>query len=195
MKEKQLKHPRKVVWAMRDFLNEISELTYEVETYPSIKNETEEEWFNRFLEGGTIEKRKATCKLVETCRSFSANMNSIGCEYFVIGYNINSLFSTGVKQFRQDITSRCTITKGFADITLALLHELGHLSCDNDFGDYDRFKAMNELEKYPLNEINFHYFKLPDETAATNWAIEWLQNPEHRKIAKRFEKKFFACFE
>ena len=42
--------------------------------------------------------------------------------------------------------------------------------------------------------INFEYFKLPDEKAATDWAIEWLSHPENRRKAKEFEKKFFACF-
>ena len=43
--------------------------------------------------------------------------------------------------------------------------------------------------------MNYAYFTLPDETAATEWAINWLSDAENRKKAKAFEKKFFACFE
>jgi hypothetical protein len=79
-------------------------------------------------------------------------------------------------------------------VTLALLHELGHLSVEFN-EDYDRELALAEIKSLPREEINFAYFRLPDETAATDWAIEWLQIAENRKLAKAFEKKFFACFE
>ena len=78
---------------------------------------------------------------------------------------------------------------------IILLHELGHFTAQQKFEGYDRGKALAELrEKFPPAIINFEYFKLPDEKAATGWAINWLSDPEHRKIAKAFEKKFFACF-
>jgi O-antigen/teichoic acid export membrane protein len=43
-------------------------------------------------------------------------------------------------------------------------------------------------------DVAMMYFLLPDEMSATDWAVEWLQDAEHRRIAKAFEKKFFACF-
>ena len=55
---------------------------------------------------------------------------------------------------------------------------------------------IENREKYKdCVSLNNAYFQMPDETAATEWAIKWLSNPENRKIAKAFEKKFFACFE
>lgn len=102
------------------------------------------------------------------------------------------------KYFRQDFTNRCPLAKGFSDVTISVLHEIGHRMTEDLIpADYNREKAeiLCGIFAESLEEANKNYFKLPDETLATNWAIEWLQNPENRKIAKAFEKKFFACFE
>lgn len=104
----------------------------------------------------------------------------------------------GGKCFRKDFVSRCPLAKGFADITISLLHELGHAMTENQIPeDYDRDFATFEIfvKADTEEEANALYFNLPDETLATNWAIEWLSNPENRKKAKAFEKNFFACFE
>lgn len=113
-----------------------------------------------------------------------------------IGYNIDQLFNSSQKQFRADFVSRHPSARGFADITIVLLHEIGHYkTCHNDFGDYNRELTILQLRrKYSRDTINFEYFKLPDEMAATKWAIDWLSMPENRKAAKKFEKKFFASF-
>ena len=92
--------------------------------------------------------------------------------------------------------------KGFSDVTLALLHELGHLETIDALHEdgYSRFERMenllyiNDSGKGNFNLLNFMYFNMRDEKAATHWAIEWLSDPEHRKLAKKFEKQFFACF-
>ena len=102
------------------------------------------------------------------------------------------------RYFRQDFINRCPFARGFADVTLSVLHEIGHRMTDDLIPkDYDRERAEINcfLAAESLKEANKYYFALPDETLATNWAINWLQNPENRKIAKAFEKKFFACFE
>ena len=195
----KLKHPRKVMWVMRDFLNNASDLTCEQWYLPSRDKMIElgldpDDLFAGF---GHIEKEnvKKTCVLTKE-DGFRAYhyWDDDDRTTFHIGYNLEELYCKGSKQFRQDITRRSSITKGFANVTLALLHELGHLSTECD-EDYDRELALAEIKSLPREEINFAYFKLPDETAATNWAIEWLQNAENRKLAKAFEKKFFACFE
>lgn len=104
----------------------------------------------------------------------------------------------GGKYFRRDFTKRCPLAKGFADVTISILHEIGHRMTEDLIpADFDR--STQEIDNLfeAEDEEDFHnlYFKMPDETLATNWAIEWLQNPENRKKAKAFEKKFFACFE
>ena len=177
---------------MEDFINQIHDLTYEY-LPPADREETFEEFFDRFCNSWVEEK--AECKLIKRKEGFGARVDDKGNHTFRIGYNIDELFSKGSKQFANNFYKQYPSGRGFASVTLSLLHELGHFyTCDLDFGEYDREKEIAWIESLPQNMINFYYFLLPDEEAATNWAIEWLKNKENRKIAKAFEKQFFACF-
>lgn len=87
------------------------------------------------------------------------------------------------KAFRKDFITRCPIAKGFADVTLTILHEFGHW--------YSR-SAM-DIEVYEKIKKNMDdYFSNPYEVLATQWAICWLLCPVNRKIAKAFERDFFG---
>lgn len=88
------------------------------------------------------------------------------------------------KAFRKDFVARCPMGRGFANVTLSVLHEIGHFFNKEAFDaqDMDEYKNVTEYEEY---------FALPCEKVATDWAINWLQNKEHRKVAKAFEKSFF----
>lgn len=89
------------------------------------------------------------------------------------------------KMFRIFFIQHCPIGRGFADITLSILHEIGH--------HFNREIYIFDTNMDVYNAAHdFDHFNLPCELAATNWAIEWLQDVEHRKIAKRFEKEFFG---
>lgn len=104
----------------------------------------------------------------------------------------------GGKYFRQDFIRRCPMGKGFSDVTISILHEVGHAMTKSLLPeDYNREDECDKIEKNnrTYKEINFEYFRMLDETLATNWAIAWLKNAEHRKQAKAFEKEFWACFE
>ena len=48
MVKRELLKPRKVIWVMRDFINEIHGLTYMDISLPYIKGESLDEWFERF---------------------------------------------------------------------------------------------------------------------------------------------------
>lgn len=195
MKKRVLVHPRKVKWIMEDFINQIHNLTYEC-LPPADHEETLEEFFDKFYNSNSWVEEKAECKLVKTKKGFGAFINDKGTHTFRIGYNIDELFSKGSKQFANNFYKQCPGGRGFASVTLALLHELGHFyTCDFDFGEYNREEEIAWIESLPRDMTNLFYFLLPDEEAATNWAIEWLSNKENRKIAKAFEKQFFACFE
>lgn len=201
MKKRELIHPRKVMWAMRDFLNEASDLTYEAIVFPSQNECNENNWdFWEMFKHSTTEYLPRECKMKNhsgTEKGFCAfDCYSEDLNYFEIGYNIEQLFSKGNSQFRQHFTNICPMAKGFADITITLLHELGHFSVkEKSLGSYDRMAEIQFLRKVmPKELINYAYFMLPDEMAATLWAVEWLKNAENRKLAKAFEKKFFACF-
>lgn len=84
------------------------------------------------------------------------------------------------KMFRADFIQRYPSARGFANVTISILHELGHhftreiyLNTDKSEGD-----TMEE------------HLALPAEVIATEWAINWLKDPINRKIAKAFEKEY-----
>lgn len=87
----------------------------------------------------------------------------------------------GDKSFRKNFVSRCPLAKGFANVTISILHELGH--------HFNRevyvFSTINE------DDYDSHY-DIPYEIVATDWAIEWLQNADNRKMAKAFEREYFG---
>ena len=85
--------------------------------------------------------------------------------------------------FRSDFVRRCPVAINFSDITLTILHEIGHYFTREVF-----FSCYTEYE----NVTGFEYFSIPYEVAATDWAIAWLQDAENREIAKRFEEDFDA---
>lgn len=195
MKVRTIKHPRKLVKIMNEFVNKVYQPTYEIIEVPAQinPNETTEQFWERFHRAKEIQV-PGYFKMVKDT-SFRAYIGDDGYECCRIGYNIEDLFYMGSKQFRQHFINICPMGKGFADITIILLHEIGHFASEQDFDNYDRAISLKELDKkYSREIINFAYFQLPDEASATNWAIEWLQSKENRAIAKAFEKKFFTCF-
>lgn len=191
MKEMTCVHPRKAVWAMRDFLNEISTVEYIIEA----------DYNGEEMENAVKAKRMA--KIIKG-NDFCAYVNGIFGqfeEYFKIAYNWYGLFDRSAKCFRKDFVNRCPTARGFADITLVLLHELGHIETEHrNYSVQERNAEENRIRTLYYNrEIDYDtlqtlYFNIPQEHDATDWAIEWLKDPAHRKIAKKFEKKFFTCF-
>lgn len=194
MIKRELIKPRKVVWIMRDFINEIHGLTYLDVRIPCVEGETFDEWFERFCNATEIEV-PSQVKMVKREQGFAVCPSEKDYPEFSFYYNLEELYSKGHKQFAQDFFSRCPAGRGFASITITILHELGHMNTQQKFEGYNRMEAIENLEKnFPNETINFEYFKLPDEKAATDWAIEWLSHSENRKKAKAFEKRFFECF-
>ena len=122
------------------------------------------------------------------------------CEELEIEYNFNSLDDEGAKLFRKYWTDKVPMLKGFSTIVLTLLHELGHLETQEairkEFSREmrDVVWAIIDMSCDTNAEKNLRYFAMPDETAATEWAIKWLSDADHRKRAKAFEAKFFKCF-
>lgn len=83
--------------------------------------------------------------------------------------------------FRKDFVARCPLARGFADVTLSILHEIGHHFHREEY-------IFSDIDE---GEWEGTHFTLPYEIVATDWAIEWLQDPEHRKQAKAFEREYF----
>ena len=194
MVKRELLKPRKVIWVMRDFINEIHGLTYINVSLPYIKDENPDEWFERFS-NAVEEEIPSQVKMTYREDGFAVCPIEKDDPEFHFFYNLDELYSRGHKQFAQDFFARCPMGRGFASITITILHEIGHMNAQQDFEGYNRVEAIRKLKNnFPRETINFEYFKLPDEKAATDWAIEWLSHPENRRKAKKFEKKFFACF-
>ena len=172
---------RDAVNAMREFVNNASSLTYCGNTKKS-----------------HITMRKDTdfaAKVYDMC------INS-DLPNHTIYYNFEQLKVKPLKYFRTSWSAVDPIIKGFATVTLTLLHELGHLHTQDDvllsgYSTQDKNRDCNEITETAtdLKDANQRYFLLKDEMTATMWAIDWLHNAENRKMAKTFEKKFFACCE
>ena len=86
------------------------------------------------------------------------------------------------KMFRADFIKRCPMAQGFANVTLSILHEVGHHFNREVVICADKLVGDNMEENLTL----------PHEVIATDWAINWLQNKENRKTVKKFEKNFFG---
>lgn len=128
---------------------------------------------------------------------FAAHLEYYKKNQILVEYDFNDLGTESDKLFRANFISRCPLAQGFAEITLAILHELGHHVTQNDF-DWAKYRlelfALQVNEKLTLEQKSERYFNMIGEKLATDWAIEWLQNAENRKLAKRFEKNFFKAF-
>lgn len=116
-------------------------------------------------------------------------------------YNIDYLIASGSDYkngsgyVSAHMTHRDSSTRGFSQITRILLHEFGHHMTHADVMRlYGGISEMNKFYKGAQGN-QARYVRVPAEWVATQWGIEWLQDPDHRKIAKRFEKRFWACFE
>lgn len=83
--------------------------------------------------------------------------------------------------FRADFLARCPIAANYLDITLSILHEIGH---------YMTRDKMNFI--YPDTYTYKEYFAAHDEVIATDWAINYIINNEER--VKNFEKLLTMTF-
>lgn len=212
MKERKCLRPRKLNSVMKKFMNDACDLTYNRGSVPMDKawqtedgewhwNEEDVVWDTPKKEIRLVKVNDATCAIINPYES--VHDSAVG----EIWYDIKMMF--GPQLFCQYWREAFPFLKGFADVTLILLHELGHWETIDDarinFPIEARRKAMDELrEMYSIildgelfvdeEGLNKEYFELPDEAAASMWGITWLMDAEHRKTAKAFEKEFFACF-
>ena len=169
-------HPRKAHRLMKEFLNCACDL---------------------FCEDEKVEilLKKGSCFSAESVDCVA------DCEELEIEYNLEQVWDEGANLFRTFWTKKYPMLKEFSDITLALLHELGHLETSDEvrktFTFKDRHIAWEAIDLLfdDDTEKNFQYFSMPDEASATKWGINWLADEAHKKIALTFEKQFLACFQ
>lgn len=164
---------------MTRFVSEASDMTAEVE-----------------IDDLIVEVKKPV-KLYKSRNGFCAYVE---CPVITIDYDFKELAKgdVGCKEFRHNVIMRDPSMNGFSNLTLSLLHELGHFETESKVPcGYNRDKAeklIDERGKGDYTKINLMYFNLPDEWLATQWAIEWLSNTENRKKAKQFEREFFKAW-
>lgn len=84
--------------------------------------------------------------------------------------------------FRNDFISRYPCAINYMDVTISILHEMGHYFTRNQFLDFD----PSPYENY----TGTMHFKNPEEIAATDWAIAWL-NSNQEKV-REFENNFIG---
>ena len=88
--------------------------------------------------------------------------------------------------FRIDFTYRYAPANELMDITITILHEIGHYFTRFDYDvdeDYRLRRAAADMNEY---------LHIPCERLATDWAIAWLHDLEHWAIAKQFEADFMG---
>lgn len=193
--ELKFKHPRIAIKVMRNFINSAMD-----EEVMFLADEGIEVDWDTFTTKKVREERWEYPKLIlKKDKHFCAYDNSEDDSVIEIGYNFSYYYERC--PFYANFIQRYKPARGFAKITLTLLHELGHVETFSQLPcDYNREKIIYEIKQKAKEEgLNIwdanmrYYFPLYDETLATEWAIKWLQNPQNRKIAKKFEKEFFAC--
>lgn len=88
--------------------------------------------------------------------------------------------------FRKDFTQRYSVAKGFANPTLTILHECGH------WNTREQINVFTYCRRRARCKTSAEYYLMKEERIATDWAIQWLYEPENRKLAKEFERKYFG---
>ena len=104
----------------------------------------------------------------------------------MVPQNFNYMSDSADNLFRKDFIARFNPAQGFANTTLAILHEIGHYKTKDEinwFADTKKRMRVHGQKEYML---------LESERRATDWAIQWLYSAEHRRLAKQFEKEFFG---
>lgn len=100
--------------------------------------------------------------------------------------DFNYTSDVGDGLFRKDFVARYNPGRGFSNTTLVILHEIGHYKTRKEI-DWAN-DAILRRRVHGQKE----YMMLESERRATDWAIQWLYNKEHRRLAKQFEKEFFG---
>ena len=150
----------------------------------------------KFLEDATT-----LCKeidLSEGVFGFCTNLENKDKSKIIIEYDYADLNDGAQsKEFCRFFHEKDKVTKGFSELTLSLLHELGHNETVSLVPKkYSREKSLRKIKKQTSDfvELNRLYFNLTDELMATEWAITWLRSKNNRKRAKKFERDFFNAW-
>ena len=203
--------PSKAVALMKKFIREVSPLcdgyTFTQEGRNNLPNGLlyvfdHEDYWNKLQEWahtyGTITKRRIDPLMNKTkevtfgVQTSDHVFNECATLFTYNWAQLNETTPDGVIIVYRDMEKRASYMRGFARVTKNLLHEIGHVATAIDV--WERYGLANVQRKHMQCRGNAEYVTLPDEYAATQWAIDWLADTNNRKKAKAFEKEFFKCF-
>lgn len=210
MKKATLIHPRKLTRVMEEFLAQVLEVG---EYTRFVHRGLTEEEFDKWINGENIHFEEEEVQVIPKIykkkgyNNFSVDSYAFlnDSEQTVIDfyYGPEIFLSSDARDYNNgggfvmaDMGRRASYMKGFSQAVRILLHELGHVMTQErvieEYGE--ETIAEMRMRNHNNNKGNRGYVRLPDEYAATQWAIDWLADPDHRKIARDFEKKFWTCF-
>lgn len=158
-------------------------------------------WFLREVAKSSGNDRKISMREGEGFAALVSRDPNKYTDVFNFLYSIDHLiesgsdYKNGSGYVSANMVKRSPSVRGFSQVTRILLHEFGH---HMTYADVMRlYGGTEEMDKFYKGAMGnqARYVRVPAEWVATQWGIEWLKNPEHRKLAKKFEKRFWACFE
>lgn len=199
-------HPRKLYKFINTFVKENISIQYPIEyTYTidceKYNNLTYQEFWDK-MKNIEIEKLPVFADI-----TIHKGKRNCACgESEQVWLYFPDLMDFGAKAVRDNAISRCKIFKGFSALSFVLLHEIGHIATHyEDFEDkkytkkemeeitLDCFETSNSWKSFHEKFQSYHYMQ-PSEIAATDWAIDFIKDPNNRKILKNFEKNFFKLW-
>lgn len=200
-------HPRKIYTIMKNFVNENVTLMRDIDYTPiPPAGLTAEEWFEQVLNTEpVIETEKVLFHVHKGNKCAAWDTDEFDTPICNITMCPEELTSGGAEAIFRNACSRSATLKGFAKITFALLHEVGHFMVAEEMqGVESTIERPEDIISYAFDHSNnwkefhdvyqsFHYNQ-PEEKAATDWAINFLSDPNNRKITKAFEKEFFKAW-
>lgn len=207
MKRATLIHPRKVTKVMTAFLAKVFEVENFTRTFEYISAEDFDKWISGNITDISVTQKDVLVTPVLKARpgfmsfgvcvsSFFDDDDATTIKFLYDPKLLGEKHSNGLDFVMADMGHRASYMKGFSQVSRALLHEVGHVmtheKVNEQYGEDELFSMR--MENRIKNKGNMGYVKLPDEYAATQWAIDWLADKEHRKIVRDFEKQFWACF-
>jgi hypothetical protein len=197
-------HPRKLYKFINNFVKENISIEYPIEhchTFNLPPSFPLENLWDK-LENGEIEK-------IPVFADITIHKGKKNCAYTEkeqVYICFSELMDFGTKAVRENAISRCKTLKGFSTFIFTLLHEVGHIAtqyedfADKEYTDKEKkeitlecFETSNNWMEFERKFQSYHYMQ-PSEIAATDWAIEFVKNPNNRKILKNFEREFFKLW-
>lgn len=106
-----------------------------------------------------------------------------------VAFKTNNVDKKTFMDYVKEINSKCK----FNDLMLGILHEIGHIYTyeEQDEEPYNRdvelLSLLYQNKKIDAEQMNYFYLRLPLESKATKWAIEFAML--NKNFCKEFQKR------